>query len=569
MVLGHIKYLLYITKFLKHETKQNFNKKKTVVLGRKVVEKTKTIKETLSKINKKPTEDVDMNDRMKRPLNIKTEPVDVDLVLSNNKKNIAKYNRIEKNPQIGILIVNYNNIEYTKNCVNDVINQINKNFKLYVIDQNSNETGTNDYLESIESINYITIIRNTKNIPLNWVWNKFYEICDLEYLCFLNNDIRLTNNFTDDISKIFNLESSVGAIIHVTNNIKFTKTEHKLNYEILNPPLYQGWDFTLKRSCYTKIPTNLKIFGGDDYLFANLVKNNNKIALTYSSPIIHYKERTRVKISNISQIQKNDADNYWTEINKNNLKHIGSTVPTKSNKYPPNNIKLSQNKNCIYTACIGDYDILYTSNCGKLDDWDYICFTDNKNLNSDFWKIIYVENPSDDLLNNIKLSRYYKTNPFNFLNSYENIIWKDSRILINSNLNSYLSLLKDNDMFFMKHYQANSILVEFNRVLVGRLETKEIIDKIKLKYKNNGYKYDNGLFASGILMYRNNIKVQMLFKMWWDEINENSHRDQLSLNYVLWKNSEIKYESKEQLKILGNNKCYFKPNKRTKKRFVF
>jgi len=501
---------------------------------------------------------------------IKNNVIKNNVIKNNVIKNNVNYSRITKSPKIGILIVNYNNLEYTKNCVNDIINQINQNFILYVVDQNSNEKDTDKYLNNLDGkYDNIKIVKNNENVPLNWVWNNFYEICDLEYLCFLNNDIRLTNNFIDDTHSTFKLEPSVGAIIHVTNNLNYIKTEHKLKYEILTPPLYQGWDFTLKRCCYKKIPTNLKIFGGDDYLFANLINNNNNVALIYSSPIIHYKERTRIKITNISDIQKNDAKNYWDEIKKDKLKQIGSTVPTKCNKYPSNNIKLLQNKNCIYTASIGDYDILHTSNCGKLDNWDYICFTDNKNLKSDFWKIIYVENQHNNSLNNIKLARYYKTNPFKFLSSYENIIWKDSRISINSNLNNYLLLLKDNDMFFMKHYCCNSILIEFDNVLSGRLETEEMINKIKLKYCNDNYHYDNGLFATGILMYKNNIRVRKLFKNWWNEINENSHRDQLSLNYVLFKNPNIKYSSDKQLKILSHsNMSYFKVNNRTKKRYV-
>ena len=47
------------------------------------------------------------------------------------------------------------------------------------------------------------------------------------------------------------------------------------------------------------------------------------------------------------------------------------------------------NKNCIYTAIIGDYDNLYTPKI-VTEGWDYICFTDNKKLKSDFWTIKYV-----------------------------------------------------------------------------------------------------------------------------------------------------------------------------------
>jgi hypothetical protein len=246
----------------------------------------------------------------------------------------------KKTNKIGILIVNYNNLDFTRNCVSDIMNQINQNFDLWVIDQNSNEIGTDDFLNELDN-ELINVVRNDKNYDLNRVWNWFYDECELEYLCFLNNDVRLTNNFTDDIIKIFDIESQVGAVIHVTNNLKYVKADHKLRYEILNPPLYQGWDYTVKREAYTKIPDSLRIFGGDDYIFGNLNMKGYKTALTYSSPIIHYKEKTRIKLGGeIHKIQVSDGKYYHIERQKRGFQHTDTTMGKMSNKYPPENIKL-------------------------------------------------------------------------------------------------------------------------------------------------------------------------------------------------------------------------------------
>lgn len=475
---------------------------------------------------------------------------------------------MKENPnKIGILVVNYNNLEYTKNCVQDIINQINQNFDLYIVDQNSNESGTNEYLNQIDNES-ITVIRNKNNIDLNRIWNHFYLTCKSEYLCFLNNDVRLTNNFTDDIIRIFDIESDVGAVIHVTNNLNFIKAEHILNYEILNPPLCQGWDFCFRREAFTKIPDSLRIFGGDDFLFGHLIKKGFKIALTYSSPIIHYKERTRIKLGNIiHQIQQEDIRNHQIQIKNDGYKQINYTMKTnKCNQYPPDGIKLTQNNNCIYTTIIGDYDNLPKLSVNKEKNWDYICFTDNKKLKSDVWKIIYVENNSNTQLENSRLSRYYKTNYYQYLSSYINLLYVDAKIKIVGNINEYLKNLNNYDIVFNKHPEANNIKEEMKRVLSGKLEKKSVVETVKKRYEEVGYKYNNGQFVGKFLLYKNNERTIKFFKEWWYEIENYSYPDQLSLNFVLKNNNTLKYSVINYNNTLSK---YFNLEKRISKRLTF
>ena len=467
--------------------------------------------------------------------------------------------------KLGIVVVNYNNLDYTKNCVDDLRKQINQNFELWVIDQDSTEVDTDEYFNNLHGEN-IKVVRNSSNVDLNRVWNNFYDKCKSEYLCFLNNDVRLTNNFTDDTLKIFNIEPSVGAVIHVTNNLKFTSPKQDLHYEILNPPLYQGWDFTLKREAFTRIPNTLRIFGGDDFIFGHLNKRGYKTALTYGSPIIHYKERTRVNMGNeIHEIQKHDIQNYHIEMKKDGYRHTDTTMNTdKSNKYPPHGIQLTQNKNCLFTTLIDDYDTLNDVN--KIDGWDYVCFTNDKNLKSKTWKVIYHFHETKEKLDSYKLSRYYKTNFKKYLLSYDKLIYCDARMNVVGNINELLKRLDGVDISFMKHPAANSIKEEMKRVLGGGLERKGVIDKIKERYEKENYKYDNGLFAGGVLIFKNNERTSKFFNEWWYEIKNYSYRDQLSLNFVVSRNPELKHNSALFNKTIG---LFFKQTPRKNKRMTF
>ena len=80
------------------------------------------------------------------------------------------------------------------------------------------------------------------------------------------------------------------------------------------------------------------------------------------------------------------------------------------------------------------------------------------------------------------------------------------------------------------------------------------------RYMEEGYPQDNGLTTNGI-MFRNhkNPSIINLMEDWWLEIKHNSRRDQLSFDYIAWKNNfKIQYipgdNRNNQYFILGSHK---------------
>jgi hypothetical protein len=248
------------------------------------------------------------------------------------------------NKTISILVVNYNKIEYTRDIINDLFNQVgNNDFDVWIVDQNSTQKGTECFFEEVKKHDNIKIIKNTKNYDLNRVWNYFYENCSSKYLCFLNNDTRITNNFVSDTVTLLNQNQQVGIAIHVTNNLNYIQALNKLEYEILSPKLFQGWDFTIRRSLYKYIPEELRIFTGDDFLFGVVDDVGYDIGLIYSSPIIHYKEVTRNSCNKekMAHIYEEDRKMYKKLLNKLNIKSLPNTYSTnKCNIRPLPGMKL-------------------------------------------------------------------------------------------------------------------------------------------------------------------------------------------------------------------------------------
>jgi hypothetical protein len=189
----------------------------------------------------------------------------------------------------------------------------------------------------------------------------------------------------------------------------------------------------------------------------------------------------------------------------------------------------------VYTAITGDYDELLTPSYLN-DDWDYICFTDNENIESDFWEIRKME---DSDLDKIKKARMYKILPHVFLPEYEYSLWIDGNFRIISDINEYIKkYAKNNLMMCIVHPDRDCIYGEADACIEQKKDSPEVILKQIDKYKAENYPKHYGLIASGILFRKhNNPQVIKLMNTWCEELTSHSRRDQLSFNYACWKNN--------------------------------
>ncbi len=193
---------------------------------------------------------------------------------------------------LNILIININNLKFTQELVNDLALQTCP-YKLRLIDNCSFEPGTKEYFESEGNVLYpIEVIQNEKNVDINRLWNNFYLETDSDYLCFLNNDIRISSNFVKDTTEVLKREPTVGCVLHATNHPNYQKVT-PLNYVILEDKITQGWAFSFRREAYKIIPDDIQFFGGDDFIFSYLYRCGWKTAMILSSPIIHFYARSR------------------------------------------------------------------------------------------------------------------------------------------------------------------------------------------------------------------------------------------------------------------------------------
>jgi len=199
-----------------------------------------------------------------------------------------------------------------------------------------------------------------------------------------------------------------------------------------------------------------------------------------------------------------------------------------------------KNNKVIYTCISGNYDSLIDPTY-VTEGFDYICFTDNENFKSDIWDIRPLPKETEEL-SQVKKQRYVKINPHKLLPEYDISIWVDGNVSIKGDLNEFIdSVIKDDiSIYVPQHPSRNCIYAESKAVISMKKDKKENVEPQIKRYEEEGFPKNYGLLQSNILLRKHNESDCIrLMESWFEELKNNSHRDQLSFNYVLWKNSDI------------------------------
>lgn len=197
------------------------------------------------------------------------------------------------------------------------------------------------------------------------------------------------------------------------------------------------------------------------------------------------------------------------------------------------------NKNVCYTCIFGNYEGLkdpeYISS-----NFDYICFTDNENLKSEKWRIIYVNNLN---IESNKKNRILKILPHYMFGEYDFSIYVDGSIHILNDLNIIKdNICKEHKLYTFKHPDRNCSFQEFFACLKWKKDDPKRMYEQLLKYFSEGFPFNYGLAETCILCrYHNDNICKDIMNIWCDEVKNHSNRDQLSLYYSLWKTNNKDY----------------------------
>jgi hypothetical protein len=197
---------------------------------------------------------------------------------------------------------------------------------------------------------------------------------------------------------------------------------------------------------------------------------------------------------------------------------------------------IKKTKKVVYSIIIGKYDKISTFN--KQEGYKYLLFSDIK-YNKTNWTIISITKLIKKVnISNLKMTRYFKLLPHLFFKDYELSIYIDASYIIRGDLNELLlkTLNPSFDIYFLQHPARNKVFKEFSAVLEIKKDTQASINKVKARYIKEKFPDNLGLTVNCIIIRKHNKKnIIKLMEIWWNEIKNYSYRDQLSLNYAIWK----------------------------------
>ena len=212
----------------------------------------------------------------------------------------------------------------------------------------------------------------------------------------------------------------------------------------------------------------------------------------------------------------------------------------------------------VYTCITGGYDSIKEPSF-VTPGVDYVCFTDNLSMKSKTWDIRPIP---DELLGytKVKQQRGVKILPHRYLPEYDISVWVDGNMDVKGNIVDYLKTFDFNtySVFIPEHPARKCIYKEKDAcVRIKKITGDGIIlaNKQMERYRKEKFPENNGLVQTNIVIRKHNDEYsKKLMELWWSELKEYSHRDQLSFNYALWKTGKERF--KYLIKTTCNSKTF-------------
>jgi len=104
------------------------------------------------------------------------------------------------------------------------------------------------------------------------------------------------------------------------------------------------------------------------------------------------------------------------------------------------------------------------------------------------------------------------------------------------------------------HPKRNCIYDEGLACIGCKKELRNVVEKQLERYRAEGYPKHAGMVETGLLLRKHNdMKCKLLCNAWASELLKESHRDQLSFNYVCWKQHFLPGIMKNEFRL--NSSC--------------
>lgn len=133
-------------------------------------------------------------------------------------------------PEVSIVIPVYNQLDYTKQCLDSLANTVNQKVELIIVD-NASSDGTYEYLSDYNNskINLV-LIRNDENLGFPKAVNRGIEETAGQYVLIANNDIIFNGNWLERMIEVAESNCKIGLVGPISNEVSGLQRDENAVY---------------------------------------------------------------------------------------------------------------------------------------------------------------------------------------------------------------------------------------------------------------------------------------------------------------------------------------------------
>jgi len=189
----------------------------------------------------------------------------------------------------------------------------------------------------------------------------------------------------------------------------------------------------------------------------------------------------------------------------------------------------------VYTCLFGSSEAFNDFTYERDPDIDFVCFTDDSELRSNFWRVEYV--PSG-LLDPPRASKKVKHLPHRYLSAYRESLYLDNTVQLKRPARELFDELlcpSPSPWVAFRHPWRQCIYDEADEVVRLGYDAPERVNAQVQFYRRLGYPPKNGLVKGAALLRRHHDPaVVAVGEDWFQQVLRHSVRDQISLPVVAW-----------------------------------
>ena len=219
--------------------------------------------------------------------------------------------------KVDIIIPVWNQLNFTKDCIEAVFQNTIYPFHLIIID-NASDTPTKNYLDKLakDRHNSVTLLKNEKNLGFIKATNQGIKVSSAPYICLLNNDTCVTQGWLTEMIKVAQSSEDIG-IVNANSNTLGCNPKKGESVEMLAGKLKShtgkyselawacGFCMLIKRKVIEKVGFFDEIYGMGTFEDADFSKRAQKLGFfcicAIASYVYHHERRSFVKHKRFDQ----------------------------------------------------------------------------------------------------------------------------------------------------------------------------------------------------------------------------------------------------------------------------